>query len=117
MFGSSGPELRLFATTKMARRQRKTSPIPTARISEVFTSSDELEEEISEDEKRRLIEQSGILGIVDVQKVTTSKSPAPVENAPDFADEVFYATLLLIPMAFLYVIMDMCVPTARGYAY
>jgi len=60
--------------------------------------------EISEDEQRRLIQESGIL-----KKIPTRKPEESTDNdeALPLAEEIFSAVVLIMPFTFFLVMMDM----------
>ena len=61
-------------------------------------------DDIPDDEKLRLLSESGLLSKIP----TPEQPPSSAElEEPDFADNVFFAGLYVVPMAFLYLIMDM----------
>lgn len=72
--------------------------------------------EIPEDEQRRLIEQTGILKqFQDVQQqqqqgAKDESAPAVeyVEERLPLGEEIFNATLFIIPFSFLLLMMEMC---------
>lgn len=80
-------------------RQRKNAQLVAEEV-----SHDE-EEEISEDEQMRLIQESGVLNLME-------KPAEPTEEASEglsLAEEIFDCIIYLIPFSCLYVGMDMCV--------
>lgn len=82
------------------RKQASSQPnIPLARPPKDDSDRFENFEDIPAEEQERLIKESGLLG--QVQKI--QRAP---EQPVDFADNVFNAALHVIPLAFLYVIMD-----------
>ncbi|CCM05648.1 uncharacterized protein FIBRA_07878 [Fibroporia radiculosa] len=61
--------------------------------------------DLSEDEQWRIVNQTGIL-----KKLSSSEREQRTEDEErvDFGDEVFNATLFIIPMSFLLLLMEMC---------
>lgn len=85
------------------RKQASSQPnIPLARPPKDDSDRFENFEDIPAEEQERLIKESGLLG--QVQKI--QRAP---EQPVDFADNVFNAALHVIPLAFLYVIMDVLI--------
>lgn len=71
-------------------------------------------DDIPEDEKLRLISESGLLGKWEkIQRADDSRRQVEEEDEEEerqpFVDEVFVAVMLIVPMTFLYLIMDMYV--------
>ena len=66
-------------------------------------------DDIPDDEKERLIGQSGLLG--EIQKIQRSvATDAPEADEPetmDLPEEIFNAILFIVPMGFLYLMMDL----------
>ncbi|KAG9045151.1 hypothetical protein FS837_006950 [Tulasnella sp. UAMH 9824] len=85
------------------RKQASSQPdIPLARPPQDDSDRFENFEDIPAEEQERLIKESGLLG--QVQKIQRAS-----EQPVDFADNVFNAVLHVIPLAFLYVIMDVLI--------
>ena len=61
------------------------------------------EEEIPENEQWRIIRESGLLQAIE-KKETTAGVP---QHEYDTADRIFDTTIFVIPLAFLYLLMDM----------
>ena len=91
----------------MARTKRKTAQdeIPLERP----PSSEPSLEDIPAEEQFRIIEESGLLG--HLQEIEKPEQQARHRHAEpekqDFADEVFFAAMLIVPLTFLYLCMDM----------
>ncbi len=64
------------------------------------------EEDIPEDERIRLIQESGVLNFVDQPE---SKAAEEAVERPSLGDEIFDCIIYLIPFSCLYLGMDMCV--------
>ena len=69
-------------------------------------------EDIPEDEQWRLIQDSGILKDYDGPEARVlhrdkDNISSENENAGDLADRIFDAILLIIPLTFFYLLMDM----------
>ena len=63
-------------------------------------------EEIPEDERIRLIQESGVLNLVDQPEL---KAAEEVVERPSLGEEIFDCMIYLIPFSCLYLCMDMCV--------
>jgi hypothetical protein len=63
-------------------------------------------EEIPEDEQWRMINDSGILSGGSSTKIPKPSSDSNTTTY-DLADELFFATLLIIPFSFLFLLFDM----------
>lgn len=61
---------------------------------------------IPEDEQWRLIQQSGVLNKIKVDRVAKD-SKAEVDEAESLADEIFNASVVIMPMTFFLIMMDM----------
>ncbi|KIO33949.1 hypothetical protein M407DRAFT_240828 [Tulasnella calospora MUT 4182] len=93
----------------MAKRKQASSQpdIPLAKPPQDDSDRFENFEDISPEEQERLIKESGLLG--KVQKI--QRAP---EQTVDFADNVFNTVLYVIPLGFLYVIMDVLIHQQYG---
>lgn len=94
----------------MARNRKKASEnifdattIPLARPPQDDSTQDPLDD-IPEEEKRRLIKESGLLG--EFQKIQRSQEAEDDPPQQDMADEIFYTAILVVPLSFLFLIMD-----------
>ena len=81
-------------------RKRKNVQQPVEEIAH------EEEAEIPEDERIRLIQESGVLNLVDQPE---SKATEEVVERPSLGDEIFDCIIYLIPFSCLYLCMDMYV--------
>lgn len=91
----------------MAVKKKKTTSIPLARPP---TGSVVDVDDIPETEKIRLLNESGLLQKIPARPAATAPSPH------DFWDEVFFATTFIVPITFLYFIMDVYVLTGTLYS-
>jgi hypothetical protein len=81
-------------------RKRKNVQQPIEEIAQ------EEEEEIPEDERIRLIQESGVLNLVDQPE---SKPAEEAVERPSLGEEIFDCIIYLIPFSCLFLCMDMCV--------
>ncbi|KAG8979145.1 hypothetical protein FRC05_009355 [Tulasnella sp. 425] len=95
----------------MAKRKQASSQpnMPLARPPQDDSDRFENFEDIPAEEQERLIKESGLLG--QVKKIHQPQSP---ERTVDFADEVFNTVLYVIPLVFLYGIMDVLIHQQYG---
>jgi hypothetical protein len=80
---------------------------PRKRKAAETNPKDSIQPLISEEEQRRLIQDSGIL-----QKLPQSRGqtdPDDDNEQESFGDELFNAIILIMPFSFLLVLMEMCV--------
>lgn len=63
---------------------------------------------IPEDEQWRLIQQSGVLNKIKVDRVAKD-SKAEVDEAESLADEIFNASVVIMPMTFFLIMMDILI--------
>lgn len=100
-------------------RQRKAVPKTDGRVP--FTSPSEMSPrfkpdkpliEITEEEKWRLIGQSGVLKNALVQE---SSVESTLEEELSLCDEIFNAIMLIIPFSFLLLLMEMCVSHSMSH--
>ncbi|KAG8855615.1 hypothetical protein FRB96_006810 [Tulasnella sp. 330] len=89
----------------MAAKKKKTTAadgaIPLARPPQYSTSENAVDD-IPDDEKLRLLSQSGLLSKIPQKEPVT-------EAALDFLDELFFTATYAIPMTFLYFCMDVLI--------
>ncbi|KAG9009900.1 hypothetical protein FRB94_011346 [Tulasnella sp. JGI-2019a] len=89
-----------MAAKKKKNQAADAASIPLARPPQDGSSEHNLDD-IPDDEKLRLLSQSGLLSQIPQQPTT--------DGPPDFADELFFAATYAIPMIFLYFIMDVLI--------
>lgn len=89
----------MAAKTKKSKSTAVDAAIPLARPTR-GSPSEEAVDDIPEDEKLRLLSQSGLLSKIP------QRQPTADEPTPDFADELFFTATYAIPMTFLYFCMD-----------
>ncbi|KJA29975.1 hypothetical protein HYPSUDRAFT_32020 [Hypholoma sublateritium FD-334 SS-4] len=70
--------------------------------------------EISEEEKWRLINQSGILSGPALQSIQHSESVPQPEEEPSMGDEIFNAILLIIPFSGILLLMEFLIRQQYG---
>jgi hypothetical protein len=80
-------------------RKRKNAQQPVEEIARE-------EEEIPEDERIRLIQESGVLNFVEQPE---SKAAEEAVERPSLGEEIFDCIIYLIPFSCLFLGMDMCV--------
>ena len=91
----------------MAPRQRNVDPQTTSSNGS----------EISEEEQWRIIQETGLLRQLSQSKRHDEQAEHDDDEENPFADELFNATLLIIPFSFLLMMMEMYVSCSCSTVY
>jgi hypothetical protein len=88
---------------------RKRKPTQTIRERSIHEAGDGDEEEIPMEEQVRLIEQSGVLQLEQLEGTKHPDERIQSTEKPSLGEEIFDTIILLIPFSCLYIGMDVCV--------